>query len=482
MSETLDRYHDEVRSGARFRFGRNWARFLRKLNEQRITLAVDSLRNMLGEERLDGKTFLDIGSGSGLFSLAARRLGAWVLSFDYDPESVACTATLRQRYYPNSSEWTVERGSVLDRDYLSRIGEFDIVYSWGVLHHTGNMWQAFENVKALVKRSGKLFIAVYNDLGAVTDRWEEVKRTYNALPHVFRLPYALKIIVREEWPQVRNAFLQGDFGVWLDQWRNYGERSARGMSRWVDWVDWIGGYPYERATLEQVVDHFARDGFRLVKLVDRSGGYGCNEFVFRRDAPMGTWVESRIPGGVSFVRRYGWRVSGPFEKVGSGFFGTAQSIAGNSPWTEWVVFRNGKLAGRTERDAHGRFRVALSADPPAAGDVFVVAAARIVDAREPFIHSRGKLWSWYVPELESVADNTDPAKRSPVFVFEGGVQLPYPHALHEDIAQAGGGRFSHWGRYVFFSTLSGGDPNADPSRFKLLVALDHGDVPVTGAY
>src|SRR5687768_17002539 len=128
---------------------------------------------MLNVERLDGKSFLDIGSGSGLFSLAARRLGARVHSFDYDPQSVACTTELRRRYVPASADWIVERGSALDRDYLSTLGTFDVVYSWGVLHHTGSMWQALDNVKPLVAERGHLYIAIYNDLGEITDRWEQ---------------------------------------------------------------------------------------------------------------------------------------------------------------------------------------------------------------------------------------------------------------------------------------------------------------------
>ena len=111
----MSRHTSEVRHGDRFEFGANWTRFLSVLNDERINEAKISLKKMLGVDSLIGKTFLDVGSGSGLFSLAARLLGAKVFSFDYDPQSLSCTAELKRRYFPGDFDWTVESGSVLDR-------------------------------------------------------------------------------------------------------------------------------------------------------------------------------------------------------------------------------------------------------------------------------------------------------------------------------------------------------------------------------
>jgi 2-polyprenyl-6-hydroxyphenyl methylase/3-demethylubiquinone-9 3-methyltransferase len=139
-------FYREIAAGDRFRFGENWSRFLSVLNEGRIVQAENGLRTALGVSRLDGKTFLDVGFGSGIHSLAARRLGATVRSFDFDPQSVACTTELRDRFFPGDDGWIVESGSVLDASYLSRLAAFDVVYSWGVLHHTDGSGRCDESL------------------------------------------------------------------------------------------------------------------------------------------------------------------------------------------------------------------------------------------------------------------------------------------------------------------------------------------------
>ncbi len=301
MTELVATQHkSEVKRGERFAFGKNWQRFLSTLNDERIALAEQSLKKFLSVERLDGKTFLDIGSGSGLFSGVARRLGATVHSFDYDPQSVACTTQMRQRFFPNDGNWLIEQGSVLDREYLASLGTFDIVYSWGVLHHTGSMWDALANIKPLVRPQGQLYIAIYNDLGAVTDRWLKTKQLYNQLPAALRLPFALSIIARGEVPSMLNHLRRGDLQAYLRTWTDYSKTSTRGMSRWHDWIDWIGGYPYECANVEEIVDFFGKDGFALERLESRASGTGCNEFVFRRIADSASSLTIRSPRADGF--------------------------------------------------------------------------------------------------------------------------------------------------------------------------------------
>lgn len=261
----------------RFGFGKNWARFLTYLNEARILEAEKSLQEKLGVATLEGKIFLDIGSGSGVFSLAAHRLGATVYSFDYDKDSVGCTQYLKNQYGKSLPSWTVEQGSVLDTEFLKRFDQADVVYSWGVLHHTGNMYQAFENVAPLVKQNGRLFISIYNDQGGASQRWLWMKRQYNSSGAVRRLIFTIYTMFRQ-WTLtfVKDTLKSGNP---LRSWWAYGQNN-RGMSAWHDVVDWAGGYPFEVAKPEEVFDCFKSKGFELDRIKTCAGGVGCNEFVF----------------------------------------------------------------------------------------------------------------------------------------------------------------------------------------------------------
>jgi len=259
----------------RFGFGKNWQRFSRHITETRVAEAERSLQDMLACESLQGKSFLDIGSGSGLFSLAAARLGARVVAFDYDGHSVACTAELKQAFRPDDTGWSIRRGSVLDADFITSLGTFDVVYSWGVLHHTGDMWQALGNALRAIGNGGQLYIALYNDQGLRSKIWKAIKRLYcscaagrvavlSACLPALTAAAAVLDIARGTSPYAR--------------YRGYA-RKNRGMSVWHDWIDWLGGYPFEVASPGRVIDFCEKKGLALQKL-KTTKSWGNNEFVF----------------------------------------------------------------------------------------------------------------------------------------------------------------------------------------------------------
>jgi 2-polyprenyl-6-hydroxyphenyl methylase/3-demethylubiquinone-9 3-methyltransferase len=261
----------------KFEFGKNWENFLKIIDEKRIKEAENSLKKLLNLENLKGKSFLDAGCGSGLFSLAAKNLGAEVYSFDFDENAVNCTGKLKKKYYKNDEKWIIEKGDILNKKYILSLGKFDIVYVWGVVHHTGNMWKAMENILYPVKGEGLLIISIYNDQGLGSKWWKIIKKTYNSIPFILK-PFLILIVFLRLWmPTIIKDFIRiKPFRTW----KNYYKQ--RGMSPWYDIIDWIGGYPFEVAKPEEVVNFFSKKGFKLEKIKTCGRGHGCNEFIFRK--------------------------------------------------------------------------------------------------------------------------------------------------------------------------------------------------------
>ena len=265
-----------------FSFGKNWQKFLKSYDAERLHQACRSLADFLGESNLVGKSFLDVGCGSGLFSYAAYSLGAsCVVSFDIDPYSVECCKQLRALAH-DPPHWDIQQGSILDRKFLENLGKYDVVYSWGVLHHTGKMWEALENTINLVSANGYLYIALYNKIVGRNGRpswihefWLTVKKAYNKYPMVGR--YILE-------PSAICAYLAMLLLIRTNPYKSIREyKSHRGMSWRRDATDWLGGYPYEFASVEEVFS-FVRSydpSFCLVNIKTTSGR-GLNWYLFNK--------------------------------------------------------------------------------------------------------------------------------------------------------------------------------------------------------
>jgi 2-polyprenyl-6-hydroxyphenyl methylase/3-demethylubiquinone-9 3-methyltransferase len=261
----------------RFAFGRNWSRFVRtSFTQERVDIARRHLLEFLGRTDLEGVDMLDIGCGSGLHSLAACQARARrIKSFDYDPDSVATTESLR-RHAGEPPCWSVSQGDVLDRAGMERLGKWGLVYSWGVLHHTGSVWQAIENAQACVAEGGLLYIALYSaDVQSKDEQafWLATKQEYNRRGRVGRQRmaawYIWTYMMGRKWRRLP-----------LVAKRMITHRLTRGMSMMTDIHDWLGGWPMEYTHDQDVVDMLeGRHGFRLVNI---KSGEACTEFLFRR--------------------------------------------------------------------------------------------------------------------------------------------------------------------------------------------------------
>jgi 2-polyprenyl-6-hydroxyphenyl methylase/3-demethylubiquinone-9 3-methyltransferase len=259
-----------------FGFGANWRKFVEGLSETTIAHAEKSLIKFSGRESFRHESFLDIGCGSGLSSLAAHRLGAdRVLSLDFDPNSVATTRQVRERFAGSPANWEVRQGSVLDAAFMESLGRHSYVYSWGVLHHTGKMWDALAAAARCVAPGGTFHIALYND-NRHSRKWLALKRLYNASP----APVKWLLLQTYNGYAVARILASGRL-----PWRVAREYTQlRGMDMWRDIEDWLGGLPYEFCKPDQVVEALVGQGFALRKL-STCWSHGCNEFLFTRDLP-----------------------------------------------------------------------------------------------------------------------------------------------------------------------------------------------------
>lgn len=249
-----------------FSFGENWLNYLDTLTQARFQEARQSLANLLGMDDLTNRTFLDIGCGSGLFSASALSMHAKsVTSIDVDPKSVEATQKLKTQRGA-ADDWRILHGSILDPQFVAQLPKSDIVYSWGVLHHTGSMWQAIENAAGLVNPNGLFVIAIYNRVWT-SGFWLKFKQQYNRSGKLGKqllvwYLYAPRVVVRA---------LKGKSPF----------KSHRGMSVYYDAVDWAGGLPYEYASFDEIVAFCAARGFVLKNSI-RTNSTGCNQFTFQR--------------------------------------------------------------------------------------------------------------------------------------------------------------------------------------------------------
>ncbi|NCA22316.1 MAG: class I SAM-dependent methyltransferase, partial [Crocinitomicaceae bacterium] len=249
-------------------FGENFEKnLLNRFNEENLLEAKSFLSHYLEFKDFSGKTFLDAGCGSGVFSIVAHQMGAKVTTFDIEEEALNNLEILKTRFHIEPNQIKSFISDILDVNTLTSLGQFDLVMCWGVVHHTGNLWQAIDNVSKCVKPDGLIHLGIYNtadNFGFYPDGrfgtslfWKKVKRFYSN---------------RATWFQNVIDFFAflGIFFIYLLSFNNpikkLKENERRGMSWQSDLKDWLIGYPYEYASPEEVFNFMKERGFTLIKL------------------------------------------------------------------------------------------------------------------------------------------------------------------------------------------------------------------------
>jgi len=264
-----------------FDFGENWFDYSKRaLTPERIDQAKADLNVLTEGMDIHNKHFLDIGFGQGLTLLTVASLGAKVTGCDINPKC-AQALELTRAGMPElkSFDAKIVVGSILDKQVVAQLRQFgnqdtgcyDIVHSWGVLHHTGNMQQAITNAASLVGSGGYYILAIYNRHWS-SPLWHFIKRTYCTSPRLIQ-----RLLIWGMYPV-----------IWIAKLLVTGSnpfRKQRGMDFFYDVIDWVGGYPYEYATVNEVHALVEPLGFQQIKVIASEVPTGCNEFIYRRSHP-----------------------------------------------------------------------------------------------------------------------------------------------------------------------------------------------------
>ena len=267
-------------SEGKFSFGINWTDFAKnKVDENIVSTHVnDALGHLLrmpgflSAKPLEGKRVIDIGCGSGLSSLSFYENGCRdITSFDVNEDSIKATNIIKERFCNDESnlKWSIKEGSILDENLVSDLRsqeKYDLVYSWGVLHHTGDMRKAIDNTLSLCQSGSILWMALY------------IKVDQPDGEEIYQNDLKLKIKFNEASEETKKEMivsrLKKVFGnnpaTWTRPYDN------RGMTPINDVTDWLGGYPYEVARAKDIKRLLEANGFSEIEVLNENRASGTN--------------------------------------------------------------------------------------------------------------------------------------------------------------------------------------------------------------
>lgn len=256
-----------------FSFGQNWLEYNQNwLTEEKLNQAKEHFDKLCGGIDFTNKKFLDVGFGQGLTLFLASQKQAQCQGIDIDPKNITAFEVAKKKLgsvEKNLAPIQVQVASILDAQFVTQNHEaFDIVYAWGSLHHTGQMYPALKNCLSLLKPGGYFVCAIYNRHWS-SGTWHWIKKNYNRSPHWLK-KLAIGLLI----PPIFLA-------KWLVTFKNP-LKMKRGMSFYYDVIDWVGGYPYEYASAEEMFAFFKKNSLKKIRWQKANVPTGCHEYVFQK--------------------------------------------------------------------------------------------------------------------------------------------------------------------------------------------------------
>ncbi len=218
-------------------------------------------------EEVKGKTVLDAGCGTGVFSIIFARNGAAkVTGIDISPGSLGTARGLKEKFGLANAEFQQQ-----DMLHLSfRDASFDIVWAWGTVHHTTDPLGAITELIRVLKPGGSLFLAIYKQT-SVTWIHEIIRKTMIRTPR-----WSWNVLAKA------GAFMLTPV-VFLFK-RRQKSRKGEKLSELI--LDWYFVPIRHYYTPEEIRVFLERKKFRIEKYLAHSGRFNSSSnFIYKARKP-----------------------------------------------------------------------------------------------------------------------------------------------------------------------------------------------------
>ena len=182
-------------------FGKLWKeRMKNNFLDSRKVLLDSFIKNNFDLNFLKGKNVLDMGCGSGRFTLALASMGVKkAVGVDLGSEGIEIAK--RNAKINNIKNARFIRASVLDLPFKDE--SFDFVFCKGVLHHTGNFNKGMQEYYRVMTKNGKGFLYLYGNGGIFWNSRKKMREVMKSIP----VEYTMKILDLIGMPSKRTIFV-----------------------------------------------------------------------------------------------------------------------------------------------------------------------------------------------------------------------------------------------------------------------------------